>query len=327
MSRLQMRSPTFVDVFCGCGGFTTGLVKAGWTHLVGIELDAQAAASYSANHHGNVLVKDVKSVTLEDLQKYGADVGCVDVLVGSPPCQSFSYMGKRSVNDKRDDLFLEMMRLADMLKPKMILMENVVGLLTKTYETGEKIIDRMSLELCKRGYHMRYQVLNAVHYNVPQNRKRVIMVAVQGEKSHQETLSYFPAPVSGPDDAAITHVSSVLLQPSEVGEEYRIQGKRKALYDRKIKEYGRNVFVRFTDPHKPSRTIRACYYVNRGAESLIEEGPDNWRMFTETEVARIQTFPDTYIFCGSKVSVYRQIGNAVPVNLAYRVGLAAKALV
>jgi len=318
--------PTFIDVFCGAGGFTQGLKAAGWKHVVGVEIDVPAANTYAANHDGHVLVKDATQVRKADLDPFfssssGEKEKKLDLLACSPPCQSFSLAGGRKDDDDKDRLWRQAFRIARMYRPTWILVENVTGMLSKAVD-ARPAIDRVLDDLDEMGYDATYAVLNATDYEVPQSRRRVFVLAAK------KSVAKLPSPDSGvfpppPVTSFDPRVCTVLAPHRRVPEAYFFDPAKIAYYEKRAVE--RPGYVRFLDPQKPSPTVRASYMKSRGAEALVRVGKDRLRMLTEREVARIQTFPDDYVFSRTKGGlggVYAQVGNAVPVNLAMHVGRA-----
>lgn len=296
----------FIDLFCGAGGFSEGLKRAGFDHVVGVEMDPHCAATYAANHR-DVIQDDVRNVTKERLDAFvkGRPIALV---AASPPCQSFSTVGPRTADDPKDTLYMEALRVVSLYKPRWVLIENVPGLLTKRVAgTGEKIIDRMLQDLRDIGYAADYRVLSANDYEVPQRRKRVVIV---GARNAAEVA--FPPPVAGFDGA----VRTVLRPEADVPPKYFWPDHRRAYFDRKPQ------YVKYLDPAEVCCTIRACYSKNRGADACVRYAPERVRMLTEEECAAIQSFPPAYVFTGCMTRRYKQIGNAIPVNLAKHAGQA-----
>jgi DNA (cytosine-5)-methyltransferase 1 len=304
LSRRIMSAPLFIDLFCGAGGFTEGLKRAGFHHVVGVEIDPLYASTYRANH-GDVIEDDLRNVTKERLDAF-VQGRKIDLIAASPPCQSFSSCGPRKVGDPKDMLYQEVIRIAPMYQPRLLVIENVLGLLTKR-AGSDKIIDTMIRDLAAIGYHAEYRVLSADEFEVPQRRKRVIIVAALDPADIS-----FPVPVQGFDPS----VQRVLRAEADVPAKYFWPLHRREYFDRKPK------YVKYLDVTQPCCTLRACYAKNRGADAAIQYAPDRVRMMTEQECAAIQSFPDTYVFKGSMTKQYKQIGNAIPVNLAKHVGCA-----
>lgn len=168
------RKPTAIDLFCGAGGLTLGLERAGFEVIAGIELYPEIAKTYKANHpRTKLLIKDVRDVTGKEIFKLTGKRK-IDLLSGCPPCQGFSQLTEKYKRfDSRNDLVLEMARLIDEIKPKMVMMENVPGIITK----GKAILDEFVSRLRRSGYFISMDVLQMADYGVPQSRRRFVLLA------------------------------------------------------------------------------------------------------------------------------------------------------
>lgn len=324
--------PVFIEVFAGCGGLSTGLIKAGWKPIMLIDNDKNCINTLRANHiseNSEECIIDCKDVTELHLHDYKDEI---DLLAGGIPCQAWSQAGKRKgLNDKRGNLFYEYIRLIDECEPKMFLIENVVGLTTHNNgETLENLIEQM--KHTKTGnieYTIQYQILSANDYGVAQKRQRVILVGVRKdlEKSfiYPQKLDYKPvlrdALLNVPTSAGMKYAeakSNVLrlvppggcwinlpedIQKIYMGKSYSSGGGKRGIARR----------IAWDEPCL-TLTTSPCQKQTERCH------PEETRPFTIREYARIQSFPDTYVFTGSMASQYRQIGNAVPVELAYHVG-------
>lgn len=179
-----------LDTFAGAGGFSLGFQLSGYFDIVGaIEVDEWAADTFKYNHpHANVLVKNILDVTDEELKENFSDV---DFLLGGPPCQGFSICNKNAGDpkDPRNSLFREFLRVAKVLSPSVVIMENVPNLLKAKTEDNLSVISIITSELEKLGFHVAYSVLDATSYGVPQIRKRLVVI---GSKNKLE--NYFPLP-------------------------------------------------------------------------------------------------------------------------------------
>jgi DNA (cytosine-5)-methyltransferase 1 len=301
-----MTKKYFVDLFGGAGGFSEGLKQAGFEHVVGVEMDPLFAMTYAANH-GSVIVDDVRNVTREKLLEYVGDKQ-IELVAASPPCQSFSTCGPRKIGDPKDTLFEEVVRIVGILNPKKVILENVTGLLTKKCsETGVKYVDMIMQRLKDVGYHAECRVLASEDYEVPQKRRRVIIIAAL----NVDDVKY-PDKMNEYDRSMGRFVNERI----DVPKEYFLRDKGIAYFARKPQ------YVRYVNLDKPCNTIRACYAKSRGADAAVKYEDGVIRMLTERECATVQTFPESYVFKGCRGKVYQQIGNAIPVNLAKHVGMA-----
>ena len=319
---------TNIELFAGAGGLALGVEKAGFNTLGLIEFDKDAADTLKKNRpNWNVINDDIANISCLDLEKYfSIKKGELDLLSGGAPCQAFSYAGKRlGLEDARGTLFYHYALFLEKLQPKMFLFENVRGLLThdhgKTYSTMLDIFTRA-------GYTIDKQVLNAWNYGVPQKRERLITIGIRndlvGKTEYRFPKAHSYKPV----------LRDVLLDcPDGPGVPYG-EKKRKIFelvpaggYWRDIdpaiaKEYmkscwdmegGRNGILRRMSLDEPSLTV-----LTSPSQKQTERcHPLEARPFTVRENARCQTFPDDWEFCGNVSAQYKQVGNAVPVNLAY----------
>jgi DNA (cytosine-5)-methyltransferase 1 len=308
-----------LDLFCGAGGFSQGFIQKKFNILLGIEVIPNFAQTFKQNHNTKCIVDDICNVTIDQIKKKTKNKD-IDVIIGGPPCQAFSQAGKRDPNDPRSNLFKEYLRIVNEVKPKIFVMENVVGILTVKNKKGNLVKDDIIKKFKKIGYNVTYQKLIASDYGVPQMRKRIIFV---GTPINSPIEFKFPKPTHENNHIG---VGTVLLKRKEVDEKYyhsqkMIDGfnKRKEANKKKGKGFGAQVL----DLDKPSYTISSRYWKD-GADALVKYSETKIRKLTELECARIQTFPDDYNFFGTKVQVYQQIGNAVPCLLAQHIAKSVK---
>lgn len=305
--------------------------KAGFKPLVLNEIDKHACNTLRKNRpRWNVAEGDVADI---DFTVYKGEV---DILSGGFPCQAFSYAGNRlGFNDARGTLFFEFARAVKESNPKVILGENVRGLLKhdngKTLKVIKNIIDEIGYKLVEP------RVLKAVFYQVPQKRERLFLVAIRKDLAEHVEFQY-PSPyqrIMTLKDALKKGVLYPTNVPKSEGQKYP---KRKAeilskvpqggywrdLPDDLQREYmkksyflggGKTGMARRLSWEEPSLTL-TCSPSQKQTERCH---PEKTRPLTVREYARVQTFPDNWIFSGSLTSQYKQIGNAVPVNLAYAV--------
>jgi len=327
------RNYTCVELFAGAGGLAIGLEKAGFESVLLNEWDKSACATLRLNRpQWNVIEGDVSNVSFKHLK------GKVDLLSGGFPCQAFSYAGKKlGMEDARGTLFYEYARALTEIKPTAFLAENVRGLLNhdsgRTFQTIQGIIKEIGYTL------LSYDVLKAIFYRVPQKRERLILVGVRND-----VLELNPS-FSMPDKADTIYTlsdafgSGSLYEsqvPESSGQSY--PEKKKSImehvpeggYWRDLplelqKEYmqgsfflggGKTGMARRLSMDEPSLTL-TCAPAQKQTERCH---PIETRPLTVREYARIQTFPDEWSFAGTITSQYKQIGNAVPCNLAERIG-------
>ncbi|HHU74750.1 MAG TPA: DNA (cytosine-5-)-methyltransferase [Clostridiales bacterium] len=323
------RDYTSVELFAGAGGLALGLEMAGF-HVQGlVEIDKFATKTLSMNRpNWNVIEEDIVKVATEGMRKYLSKELEIDFISGGYPCQAFSYAGhKLGLEDVRGTMFYYFAQIIDEIKPKVFLAENVRGLIShdggKTLKTMVNIYENL-------GYRITWHLVKANDYNVAQKRERVIIVGIRNDYDVEYMLPkpYEYKPVLRD---ALKNV------PKSIGEQYPLK-KRKVLelvppggYWRDLpeeiaKEYmgksfysggGRTGMARRISWDEPCLTL-TCSPAQKQTERCH---PDETRPFTVREYARIQSFPDEWEFAGSMGQQYKQIGNAVPVELAKAIGL------
>ena len=330
MNSINKKSFRTIELFAGAGGLALGVEKAGFETIGLIEIDKDAACTLLLNRpNWNVINRDIAEVSKWDLTDFfKIEKGELELLSGGAPCQSFSYAGKRlGLEDARGTLFYHYAVFLKKLQPKTFLFENVRGLLThdkgRTYKTICQVF-----EDC--GYVTKYKILNAWDYGNAQKRERLITVGVRKNLQKKLQIS-FPAP-----ETYRPVLRDVLHDvPESVGAQYSNYKKKifelvppggywRDIPEEIAKEYmkscwnmegGRTGILRRMSLDEPSLAV-----LTSPSQKQTERcHPIEARPFTVRENARIQSFPDDWKFCGSVGSQYKQVGNAVPVNLAYAV--------
>ena len=323
---------TSIELFAGAGGLAIGLEQAGFEHVLLNEFDANACATLRHNRpEWNIAEGDIHDV---DFTPYA---GMVDLLSGGFPCQAFSYAGKGGgFEDTRGTLFFEMARAAQEIHPKVILCENVKGLTSHDNGNTFRVICNTFNEI---GYHLfEPKVLRAVRYKVPQKRERIILVAVRNDLV--DGIDYhYPDPYKKVLHLSDALIGGTLYQNDAPESPYPRYSERKAavlaqvpeggdwrdLPEDVAREYlagswglggGKTGMARRLAMNEPSLTL-TCAPAQKQTERCH---PTETRPLNIREYARIQTFPDDWEFEGDLSSQYKQIGNAVPVNLAAAVG-------
>jgi DNA (cytosine-5)-methyltransferase 1 len=315
---------SFIEVCAGAGGLSTGLIRAGGVPLACIDTDKNCCATLRNNHaiYADVVINN--SFTDIDLSMHANKC---DLLIGGVPCQSFSQAGlRKGLDDPRGDLMRQFAELITIISPKIFIIENVRGLIS---HNGGETIKEIIAFLNKTGsYTIKYKVLNAFDYNVPQKRERVFIVGTLPDYE-------FTWPKKSPRTVFLKDVltndvpdSLCASYSSEKIELYKSipQGgcwinlpidKQKSYLGKSFFSGGgkRGILYRLS-MEKPSLTI-LCTPTQKQTERCH---PLFERPLSVRESARVQTFPDSYTFIGSMASQYKQIGNAVPVNLAYALG-------
>ncbi|MCI8654536.1 MAG: DNA cytosine methyltransferase [Clostridia bacterium] len=339
---------TVVDLFCGAGGLSRGFLDANYDVVLGVDFDDKALKTFEENHGNAKAMKldlfnhDNIDKIIEYLNKRNKKI---DVLVGGPPCQGFSVAGPRNMDDKRNSLYLAMVKLAKKLEPQAIVLENVPGMLQVNNGIGA---ERIVSDFKKIGYKMIPKLLYAPDYGVPQIRKRVFFVGLKDSKKE----FVFPDPILSKDKyitckEAIGDLPSLQTKEGQIiyGEEVqRYEEDPQNNYQKKMRENSNKIYnhIGSIPIEKTKRMI-----------SMIPEGknyralPEEYRMLykyhealtrynsnkpsltintghrshfhykynripTVRESARLQSFPDDFIFYGNKSEQYKQVGNAVP---------------
>ena len=332
ISEKPATSYSLVELFAGAGGLALGLEKAGFTSLLLNEKDKYACQTLRLNRpHWNVVEDDITNVDFKHLE------GKVDLLTGGFPCQPFSYAGKQlGFEDLRGTLVFEMARAIKEIKPKVFLAENVKGLKEndkgRTLATIVKVLEDLGYKIIEN------DIYKAMFYKVPQKRERLIIIGVR-EDIYEKMVYKKPSPY---------HKILTVRDALKAGELYetdvpestgQLYPKRKQEimshvteggYWRDLpvdlqKEYmmksfylggGKTGMARRLSWDEPSLTL-VCTPAQKQTERCH---PEENRPLTTREYARIQTFPDDWKFAGSDSQIYKQIGNAVPVNLALAIG-------
>ncbi len=305
-----------IDLFCGCGGMSTGIISAGMNVVVGIDIWDKAIESYKSNHDHLAICADLTKLSPKDLvEKYDINMG-IDVIVGGPPCQGFSIAGKRDINDPRNSLFIEYCKYLDFFKPKAFIMENVMGILSMKTKKGTKVID-IIIEKLGKNYNCKINKLYASDFEVPQNRRRVIIIGIRKDL---EIIPKDIKPILTKDERI--PVKTILEEPYDVDGKFFLSDKAiKGIYARKKKSKlnGKGFGAQFLDVDKPSYTISARYWKD-GYDALVKYDDDIIRKLTVTELKKIQSFPEDYVLKGNNKEIIMQIGNAVACRFAYHLG-------
>lgn len=311
-----MKNLIVLDLFCGCGGMSQGLTEAGFDILAGIDIWDKAISNYQKNFDHQAICEDLTKLSPERFNRlYNPDKKTIDLIVGGPPCQGFSIAGRRDTKDPRNSLFMEYIKYIHYFNPKAFIMENVIGILSMKTETNENVIDIILSYL--DNYNCIVTKLYASDFEVPQNRRRVIIIGIRKDLN---IIPEEPKPILTIENRI--PVKSILLSKNEVEPRYYLSEKaiigiqRKKL---KSKQHGNGFGAQFLDQNKPSFTIPARYWKD-GYDALVKYNDTEIRRLTIIELKRIQTFPDEYILEGSKKDIIIQIGNAVACRFAYHLG-------
>lgn len=343
---MNNKKPTVVDLFSGCGGLSKGFMDAGYDVLLGVDHDKDSLETFKLNHK-NSEVLNLDLFDISNIKKIKKALKGIrpDVIVGGPPCQGFSLTGTRNFDDKRNQLYLSMIEAIKELKPRAFLIENVPGV-ARLY--GGKVKDEIVSRLTDLGYTVNMEILTAADYGVPQIRKRLVFVGLKNKKF------IFPDPLLNQTNYISTSdaISDLPARENEFGEEKdsytvdpktpyqkKMRGKQKFLYN--------HVSTRHTDlvkeiisqvpdggNHKDlpkgvgdNRKFNEAWtrYNSNKPSKTIDTGHRNHfhykhnRVPTVRENARLQSFPDDFIFMGTRTSQNRQVGNAVPPLLGFAI--------
>ncbi|MBI5002089.1 DNA cytosine methyltransferase [Candidatus Woesearchaeota archaeon] len=297
--------PRILDLFAGCGGFSQGFMQAGCEVIAFVEQWQPAVATFQQNHPSAQLIgTDITKIKNDDLLKYYKKI---DIIIGGPPCQGFSLCGNRDPKDKRNQLYKHFLRFVEVIEPIYVVLENVHGLLTMRDTDGEKIIHKIVERFIENDYSVTYKILDAANYGVPQHRKRLFIIARKMKWFSSEHLSKKTV-ADALDD--LTNQENVLN-----GHEFFTPTQETIQKIRNLKQ-GERMSLKFNTSRqrlfadKPSRTILT---------KPIYIHPFYNRFLTARELARLQSFPDNFLFCGSKIDKVKQIGNAVPPLLAKKI--------
>ncbi len=344
-----MQNYKVVDLFCGAGGLSKGFLDAGYDVILGIDYDDAALETFQKNH-GSATAMKLDLYNHENIEKIvdflkERNIDNLDVLVGGPPCQGFSYAGKMDINDKRNFLYIAMVKLTERLRPKAVLLENVLAMIEANGGVGaRRVID----DFRAIGYKMVPKVLFAPDYGVPQIRKRVFFVGLR------DLVDEFCFPEAMLDPAhyitceeAISDLPSLQTDKGEIVRGEKVQDymtEPKSDYQRLMRKQSLKVYnhVGSVPIEKTRKMIalvpegknylalpdeyRGLYKYHEALTRYNSKKPSltintghrshfhyKWnRIPTVRESARLQSFPDDFIFYGNQSEQFKQVGNAVP---------------
>ncbi len=326
-----------IDLFCGCGGLSKGFEMAGFNTVLAIDFWKDAVETFNNNHKNKVAIcDDVSKISndfLDDFTKKNKITG----IVGGPPCQGYSTVGKRDINDDRNYLYLQYCRIVEKVKPEFFVLENVKGLLTlNNGKFKEDIVERFT----KLGYIVDYKILNSADYGVPQNRNRVFFVGIKNKKFKfpKEKLKKVTTYEAISD---LTSYEDKYTTSAQTSYQKNMRGNNKQLKNNEFTVHTEKTIDviskipdggKITDLPKEFWEIRkynkAFQRMNSKLQSnTIDTGHRNYFHYSENRIptvresARIQSFPDNFIFYGSRTSQYKQVGNAVPPLLANAIAI------
>lgn len=323
-------SPKLVSLFSGCGGLDKGFEDAGYKRVWANDFDPDAQAVFRLNL-GEIDGRDITQVLVEDIPE-------CDIITAGFPCQPFSNAGnRRGVYDERGELYLECLRIIESKHPRAVLFENVKGLLSSKHQSGKKLIDVIKSDLENLGYRVNYKVVNASDYGVPQNRERMILVGlredvgktfefppVQEDKSKLTLRNILDVPPGTPNQDAYWPYSPQaqnMIEQIPEGRSWKsipyekLSPRFQRIRDNMKRYHAPNFYRRFSRDE-----INGTITASAQPENCGITHPTQNRRYTIREIARIQTFPDDFVFIDKTpkdiVAMYKVIGNAVPCHLA-----------
>ena len=327
-----------LDLFSGCGGMSLGFEMAGFTVKLAIDNWEDALVTYRKNHKGTkTLNADLLNLNPQIVEQE-CDIHDIDIIIGGPPCQGFSIAGKRIIDDDRNKLYKSFVRFVEYFKPKAFVMENVPNILS----IGDGAVKEAVLnDFTRLGYIVSYKVLTASDYGTPQNRRRAIFVGFHDGKAFEFPEKLVDKPVTTYEalsDLPETSVEDGESYPTEPQSDYQqfIRKNTSKLYNHQITVHTpetqriiamvpdggnyknlpeemwglRKVHIAWTrmNSQKP------CFTIDTGHRHHFHYKYN--RIPTVRESARIQSFPDDFVFIGNRTSQNKQVGNAVPPLMA-----------
>lgn len=337
-----------IDLFCGCGGLSYGFEMAGFEVALAIDMWSDAIKTYNHNHKNKVAhCEDIHNLSKEFLNDLKIKENIVGI-IGGPPCQGFSTVGKRDINDPRNHLYTEYCRIVETLNPDFFVLENVKGLLTLS---GGAFKDDIHKRFEKLGYIVSHKIINAFDFGVPQNRQRVFFVGLKNKEfkfpeEQKNHLTCSDALSDMPDINVKNGMTDFMPYTKQASNEYQryLRKDSDGLRNNQItihSEQTIKIISMIRDGGKikdlPPEYWNIRKY-NKAFERMSANRPSNTvdtghrnyfhysenRIPTARENARLQSFPDRFEFLGTKGSQYKQIGNAVPPLLAKAIAEAIK---
>ena len=349
-----MKKYNVIDLFCGCGGFSKGFEQAGFNICMGIDLWQDATVTYQFNFpNAKVLNKDITEVNGDDiLELTGLKEKDIDVIIGGPPCQGYSVSGKRLIDDERNKLYKNFVRIVSELQPKVFVMENVPGLVRLF---GGVFGPQIQEDFSSIGYKVDLKILSSENYGVPQKRKRVIFVGINKNYFPENAEFVYPTPFmwEGSVFPALTckdAISDLDFVPDDkiLGEDIPYKLPAVNDYQKKMRLGSKSILNHSVTLHTQKtkdiikmvpdggnykdlpkelwatrkvhiawtrmNSRKPCFTIDTGHNHQFHYSAN--RVPTVRESARIQSFPDTFRFIGIKTSQLKQVGNAVPPLLS-----------
>ena len=319
----------YVELFSGAGGLGLGFEEAGFKNVFSVEYNQQIAKTYQRNFPQNkLIIADIRTLNDEEILKL-SEGKKIDVIIGGPPCQGFSLagnIGRTFVEDERNYLFKEFVRVVSLLKPSVFVMENVARM--ARHNKG-KTIEKVKKSFEDIGYEVQYQVLQAADYGVPQKRQRIFVVGTLGQDFFypEKTLSDYMTVKEAIDDLPPLQSGEKSEVPNHFAMKHSQQMLEKMSY---VKDGGDRNSIPIEIRPK-SGDIRKYIRYNSNLPSVTVTGDmrkvfhyNQNRALTPRELARLQSFPDEFVFEGNSINIQQQIGNAVPPKLSYAIAMEVK---
>ncbi len=313
---------TFVDLFCGAGGLSKGLELSGLQGICGLDWFKEAGMTYKRNFNHPFVDGDIKQQDVKDkfYQTVKEQLGGrnLNVVAGGFPCQGFSLAGNRIVDDPRNSLYLEMLEIVKTLQPDFVICENVKGLRSML---GGEVEKKIISDYKEIGYEMNVTVLCAADYTTPQKRERVIFIG-----NRIGARNFHPKPLLTPSEYVTTGeaIADLMAHPEDEAFNH-VPTKHRPDMEKRMLELpeGKSLYKGYSDAWKkcPWNEASCTIKENHGGVNIHPKLP---RVLTAREMARLQSFPDDFIFEGKKNKQLVQIGNAVPPLLGKAIGLAIR---
>ena len=313
---------TFVDLFCGAGGLSKGLEMAGLNGICGLDWFDEAGRTYARNFGHPFVNGDIKDPA--NKRRFYETVRAqlhgrrLNVVAGGFPCQGFSMAGNRIVDDPRNSLYMELVEIVETLKPDFVVCENVKGLRSMLNGGVER---KILADFASIGYRMNVAVLCAADYYTPQKRERVIFI---GNRVGAPNL--YPRPILSPREYVTTGaaIGDLMTRAPDPAFNHEPTRHRPEMAERmRVLPEGKSLYKGYSDAWKkcPWNEASCTIKENHGGVNVHPKLP---RVLTAREMARLQSFPDDFIFEGKKSKQLVQIGNAVPPFLGKAIGLAVR---
>lgn len=338
-----------LSLFSGCGGFSLGFSAAGFELKGFVELESPLRTIYRQNFPGCAEIGgDIAAVTNGAISRHARNIGSVDVIFGGPPCQGFSLSGKRKTDDPRNQLFRHYLKFVDAFKPKFAILENVRLLTSMRNTEGGFVRDDIRSEFSEHGYRIELFETNTKNYGVPQHRERVLFIAIRNDMLENPSL---PSPSHGSGEDLFSRRSGFRtfsdacadLEYLESGGKSEDPLHQAVNHPAHVIEWlwdvpeglsahdnidpdmrppsGYNTTYKRQLWHEPGATVQTTFGMISGCRNVH---PVATRSLTIREAARLQSFPDEFLFTGTLGDIRKGIGNAVPPLFAYAMAMHVK---